>query len=125
MGLEAAFLGFGALGFLVGTLVTFFALGAAEAFFALGAAALGDFAFFGEDLFLGAFFLAGVPAEAAAPEVAFLAAGFALVAFFTPDLRRALGADALPPSGLAEPDSLNDPEAPLPLVWTSSPDEQA
>lgn len=128
-----AFFGLGALGFFVGTLVTFFTFEAAgAAFFALAAAAFGDLGAF---LAAGAFFLAGAAAaeEADAGAARFVAAltdlaffGLAAAAFL--GLAAAFfGFDAAgfaAVAGLAL-DNLNEPEAPLPLVCTSSPEVTA
>src|SRR5436190_14535761 len=96
----AAFFGFGDLGFLVGGLETFFAL-------------LGDF---GLATFLAAVFFAAV--------------FFAALGFFSPfGLVGVLAFLTLttPEAALPSPltDSLNEPDAPLPLGWVSLPDATA
>jgi hypothetical protein len=101
-----AVFGRGALGFLVGTFVAFFALD-------------GDFFGFGADacFFFSAVFF---------PVTFFGDLTFALAGTCFFSLPRA-GAVAVPAafSGLAAEDSLKEPEAPLPLVCTSSPDATA
>lgn len=110
----AAFLALGAFGFLVGGFVVFFALGAAE----------------GLDFFGVAFLAAGLLFTAAA----FLTFGDALAldgeaAFFFGAAVALFGLTTLVAGFLPAPDafasSLNEPDAPLPLVWMSAPDSTA
>lgn len=135
LGVAAAFLGLGALGFFVGGLELFLALGAAWAFAFAGAAAFLAAAGF----FLAAAAFLSFAADAALPldgeeaaeavlDLVDLDAEAATDPFFDltaeDDLPLALAAAGF----LEEEDldsNLNEPDAPLPLVWMRAPDSTA
>ncbi|XP_063836693.1 uncharacterized protein LOC135085837 isoform X2 [Ostrinia nubilalis] len=134
-GVAAAFFGLGALGFLVGGLAVFLAFGAAAALPLAAAAGFLAAGFF----FAAAAFLSLVAAEGfafegddaaleAAPFFALPAADAAVTFLDLADAAAAPLAGLLAAGFLDAADldsNLNEPEAPLPLVWIKAPDSTA
>lgn len=119
----AAFLGFGAFGFLVGGLALFFAFGAALLGFAAGFLAAAGF------FLAAAAFLSLIAALGLAAAADFFLGDAADLGFLGDLLAADFGLAADEDDGFLAvaffDSNLNEPDAPLPLVWMSAPDSTA